>query len=71
MQNLINLKDDNILRKDFISGINGLRELIKTNVQPKSVNNKQINGYNLISLAESYTSSINNGGMPTLQTAWN
>jgi len=70
LHNLTNL-DKSQLRSEFTKGISDIHQIILSSAKLKSVNNKLINGSNIISLAESYTQSINEKGMPVIQTAWN
>jgi len=67
----INDVDDNQLRPEFINGIKEMKKLISNNICFKVCNNINIDGRMLLSLAQSYIDSLNKGGIPTLQTAWN
>jgi len=59
------------LRTEFINGINELKKIISSKVSFKTINDINIDGRMLLSLAQSYVDSLNKGGIPTLQTAWN
>lgn len=58
------------LRADFVEQIMTLRRKVINRIRPKMLNGKKLTGPMLATLAESYVSSINNGAVPNIETAW-
>ena len=50
--------------------MNELKRITFGNLIPKSMHGKSLNGIMFAGLVESYVSTINNGGVPTVATAW-
>ena len=69
LQNLANMELDE-LRADFVEQIMTLRRKVINRIKPKMLNGKKLTGPMLASLTESYVSSINNGAVPNIETAW-
>lgn len=63
--------EDALLKSDFLDGVQTMRNLINSKMTPKYVNNVAVTGSMFLSVCQSYIDSINSGGVPTLQTAWN
>ena len=47
-----------------------LRRKVSKKVKPKQLKGQFITGQMLIELAEAYTESLNKGGIPVIETAW-
>ena len=47
-----------------------LRRKVFKKVKPKQLKGQFITGHMLIELAEAYTESLNKGGIPVIETAW-
>ncbi len=62
--------DDGQLRPEFVTQMKTLRGRIFKRVKPKQLNGTNITGDSLLSLAEAYVSSINNGSVPCIESAW-
>ena len=62
--------DDGQLRPEFVTQMKTLRGRIFKRVKPKSLNGTNITGDSLLSLAEAYVFSINNGSVPCIESAW-
>ena len=62
--------DDSLLRGEFVSQINFLRQKIFKKVKPKTLNSKFITGEMLLELCSAYTQAINVGSVPNIQNAW-
>lgn len=58
------------LRPEFNQQIDLLRSKILKKVKTKMISGKAVNGSMLIELAESYINALNEGRVPTIQTAW-
>lgn len=69
LQNLANMELD-MLRADFVEQVMQLRRKVINRVKPKVLNGKKLNGQMLATLAGSYVTSINNGAVPNIETAW-
>lgn len=69
LQNLANMELDE-LRADFVEQVMQLRRKVINRVKPKMLNGKKLNGAMLANLAASYVTSINNGAVPNIETAW-
>lgn len=69
LQNLANMELDE-LRADFVEQIMTLRRKVINRVKPKMLNGKKLTGSMLATLASSYVTSINNGAVPNIETAW-
>ena len=62
--------DDGQLRPEFVTQMKTLRGRIFKRVKPKLLNGTNITGDSLLSLAEAYVFSINNGSVPCIESAW-
>lgn len=62
--------NSNQLREEFNQQVEVLRSRMLKKVKPKTLQGKVISGSMLIELAESYTSAMNTGKVPTIDTAW-
>lgn len=69
LQILQNLNDER-LRPEFVDQMNGLRNRIFKRVRAKQLNGKYITGEMLLELCQAYTSSINSGSVPCIESAW-
>lgn len=58
------------LRPEFQKAVGRLRQLVFDQLVPKVLNDRSLNGLMFAGLVESYTNAINQGGVPTLSTAW-
>jgi hypothetical protein len=63
------LSDEN-LRPEFLAQMKTLRGKIFKKVKPKMLNNTNITGESLLSLAEAYVEAINNNKVPCIESAW-
>jgi hypothetical protein len=61
---------DSKLRPEFIEQMIALRSKIFKKVKPKMLNGKHITGEMLLELCQSYTSAINTGSVPCIESAW-
>lgn len=50
--------------------MDNLRRKVFKKVKPKQLKGQFITGHMLIELAEAYTESLNKGGIPVIETAW-
>ena len=69
LQNL-NEIDESQLRKEFVEQTKQFRKKILRKVKPKLLNNCIINGRMLVEMSKSYIKSINEGGLPNIESAW-
>ena len=69
LQNLHQLPDHR-LRRDFIEGINSLRNKILVNCGPKTYEGTPLYGGSIASMIESYEKMMNDGAIPSIRTAW-
>ncbi len=69
MQNLNSLPD-HALRREFIEGINLLREKIMAKTGPKTYADRLVTGIELAGMIESYVEAFNSGKVPNIKTAW-
>lgn len=60
----------NDLREEFREGISVLRKLIFENARPKTIDGKTLSGSMFGGLVRSYVKAINEGGVPTISSAW-
>ena len=58
------------LREEFRDGMSGLRDLIFQNARPKTIDGKMLSGGMFGGLVRSYVKAINEGGVPTISSAW-
>jgi len=58
------------LRPEFQHAVARLRHLVFGQLVPKVLNDRPLNSLMFAGLVESYTNAINQGGVPTLSTAW-
>lgn len=61
---------DERLRPEFVEQMVALRQRIFKRVKPKKINNKEINGEMLLELCYAYTTAINKGSVPCIESAW-
>ena len=69
LQNLQNMELDQ-LRPDFVEQVLNLRKRVTGKVKIKMLNGKALNGFMLVSLLQSYVTSINEGAVPNIENAW-
>ena len=62
--------DNSELRPQFVDQVVKVRERIFNTVQAKKVNNRAMNGELLVTLIKGYIEIINNGTVPTVESAW-
>ena len=60
----------NDLREEFRDGMSQLRDLIFKNSKPKTIDNKTLTGHMFCGIVRSYVNAINEGGIPTISSAW-
>lgn len=58
------------LRPEFQTQLQELKDLVFSTIQPKMMNGKELNGSMFATLVEAYVGAINDGGVPTISTAW-
>jgi hypothetical protein len=58
------------LRGEFVEQVQLLRKRVLFNVKPKAVNGHLVSGAEWIALVELYVNAINNGVVPSIQSAW-
>lgn len=58
------------LREEFNQQVDALRSRMLKKVKPKTLRGRIISGSMLIELAESYIGAMNDGKVPTIDTAW-
>lgn len=58
------------LRDDFRHSMENLRHVVFDNLHPKMIENKPLNGPMYAGLINAYVTAINNGGVPTISSAW-
>jgi hypothetical protein len=58
------------LREDFRESMDVLRHTVFDNLHPKSIDNKPLTGAMFAGLVVAYVSAINEGGVPTISSAW-
>lgn len=58
------------LRQQFRDGMTVLRNLIFQNARPKTIDGKMLSGAMFGGLVRSYVKAINEGGVPTISSAW-
>lgn len=58
------------LREDFRHSMENLRHVVFDNLHPKMIENKPLNGPMYAGLINAYVTAINNGGVPTISSAW-
>ncbi len=66
----MNQLPEHALRRDFIDGVNGLREKILKNAGPKMYQDNPLFGGAIASMIESYVNMMNSGAIPSIHTAW-
>jgi hypothetical protein len=66
----LNELPDYRLRSDFLKQIQTTRSMILRRITAKKMNGQYIDGPRLIALAEAYIDSVNNGGAPCIENAW-
>ncbi|CAG9467408.1 unnamed protein product [Pedinophyceae sp. YPF-701] len=62
--------DTRDLRPEFLAGMEHLTQLIFDRARPKHVGNAAVSGGVLAGLTEAYVAAINDGAVPTIQSAW-
>ena len=70
LQRLIDI-DLEDLRSEFVEQVMVLRKKIVNKVKPKMLNGKCLSGLMLANLLQSYVTAINEGAVPSIETAWN
>ena len=58
------------LRKEFLDGVDQLREKIHRKAGPKMYDGDPLYGSSIASMIESYVEKMNMGGIPNIKTAW-
>lgn len=58
------------LRKEFIDGVNELREKIQRKAGCKMFEGRELNGNDVACMIESYAEAMNEGRIPTIRSAW-
>jgi hypothetical protein len=58
------------LREDFRDSMAILHQAVFGNLRPKSIDNKPLTGAMFAGLVTAYVSAINEGGVPTISSAW-
>ena len=58
------------LRAEFRTQMDALRERVRTQVRPKTVEGVTVTGSAYLSLAEAYVRAINGGTVPVIHSAW-
>ena len=61
-------RDD--FRPEFLEEMQGLMKLIYSEVVPKKINAVSIDGAMLVDIATNYVKSMNEGGVPVIQSSW-
>jgi hypothetical protein len=61
---------DHYLRKEFVEGVNNLRNLIMRNAGPKTYEGEIITGPAITSMIESYVEAFNSDSIPNIKSAW-
>ena len=67
LQNLEEI-EINSLRPEFVSQMEEFRKKVLSEVKPKTLNGKELNGEMLAALIENYISAINNGAVPNIES---
>ena len=62
--------DNTELRPEFLQGIEQLKNKIFSEVSPKLLNGSKVSGGALIDLCTSYVDAINEGKVPSIESAW-
>lgn len=62
--------DDDRLRPEFLEQMTILRSRIFKRVKPKVLNGKFITGELFLELCQAYTTAINKGSVPCIESAW-
>ena len=58
------------LRSEFRTQMDALRERVRKQVRPKTVEGVTVTGSAYLSLAEAYVRAINGGTVPVIHSAW-
>jgi|JI9StandDraft_2_1071091.scaffolds.fasta_scaffold1078030_1 hypothetical protein len=66
----LNVLEDHRLRREFIEGVNTLRNKIIDNTGPKIYGGKDITGYGMSVMIQNYVDSFNSGNVPNIKSAW-
>jgi hypothetical protein len=61
---------DHAMRAEFSNQMRLLRTKIFNRVKPKLLHNKPLNGATFLELCEAYTTAINAGSVPCIESAW-
>jgi hypothetical protein len=61
---------EHALRREFIAGVNVLRDKILKEAGPKMYEGRPLEGGAIASMIVSYVDAINNENFPTIKTAW-
>ncbi len=59
-----------MLRPEFVSQVEAIRNKIFGKVTPKKINDQTLNGTLLVSLCKGYMETINKGHIPSVESAW-
>ncbi len=62
--------DNSMLRPEFVSQVELIRNKVFKKVKPKKINDKFLNGQLLVSLCKGYMETINKGSLPNVESAW-
>jgi hypothetical protein len=66
----LNTIPDHALRKEFIEGINILRDKILNGTAPKTFDGQVITGPAMASIIETYIEAFNSESVPNIKSAW-
>lgn len=66
----LNELPDQCLRREFMEGVNTLRNKIMINTGPKLYEGKPITGYSISVMVDSYVQAFNSGKVPNIKNAW-
>ena len=61
---------DHALRREFLSGIERLKDKIFKNAEPKQYEGEPLYGGSVVSMIETFVDSMNNGAIPNIKSAW-
>jgi hypothetical protein len=62
--------DDHDLREEFFAQVTKLRQKVYRKVKPKQMNGRLLTGVMFMELCQAYTKSINEGSVPSINSAW-
>lgn len=58
------------LRPEFLAQVDSLRQRVLANVKPKTIRGHEMTGSEWLTLVELYVEAINEGVVPSIQSAW-